>query len=50
MLNPGTAHKGILRHLVLMIGTGANLVTDATIATGDRDFQRFPGLKLALLF
>lgn len=61
MLNPGTAHTGILRHLLLMLGTGANLVTDAhiaalalehnaTIATGDRDFQRFPGLKLSILF
>jgi toxin-antitoxin system PIN domain toxin len=61
MLNPGDAHRGILRHLLLLLGTGANLVTDshlaalalehnATLATGDRDFQRFPGLKLALLF
>ncbi len=61
MLNPGTAHRGVLRHLLLMLGTGANLVTDAhlaalalehnaTLATGDRDFQRFPGLKLSLLF
>jgi predicted nucleic acid-binding protein len=44
-----------------MLGTGANLVTDAqlaafaleynaVLATGDRDFQRFPGLKLSLLF
>lgn len=40
---------------------GGNLVTDAhlaalalendaTVVTGDRDFQRFPGLKLKLLF
>lgn len=61
MLNPGTAHRGFLRHLLLMLGTGANLVTDAhlaalalehnaVLATGDRDFQRFPGLKLELLF
>lgn len=61
MVNPGDAHRGILRHLLLMLGTGANLVTDAHLAalaieqnavfaTGDRDFQRFPGLKLALLF
>lgn len=61
MLNPGVAHRGFLRHLLLLLGTGANLVTDAhlaalaleynaTIATGDRDFQRFPGLKLLLLF
>ncbi|HPA10839.1 MAG TPA: PIN domain-containing protein, partial [Treponemataceae bacterium] len=61
MLNPGTAHRGFLRHLLLMLGTGANLVTDAhlaalalehnaVLATGDRDFQRFPGLKLEVLF
>jgi predicted nucleic acid-binding protein len=61
MIDPGTAHRGILRHLLLMLGTGANLVTDAhlaalalehnaVLATGDRDFQRFPGLKLELLF
>ncbi len=61
MLNPGPAHPGILRHLLLMLGTGGNLVTDAhiaalaleqnaTVATGDRDFQRFPGLKLKLLY
>lgn len=60
-LNPGDAHRGILRHLLLMLGTGSNLVTDAhlaalaleynaVLATGDRDFLRFPGLKLALLF
>jgi uncharacterized protein len=61
MINPGEAHPGLLRHLLLMLGTGANLVTDAHLAalaiehnavfaTGDRDFQRFPGLKLTLLF
>lgn len=61
MIDPGMAHRGILRHLLLMLGTGANLVTDAhlaalalehnaVLATGDRDFQRFPGLKLELLF
>jgi len=61
MINPGQAHPGILRHLLLTLGSGGNLVTDAhlaalalelnaTIATGDRDFQRFPGLKLKLLY
>lgn len=56
-LNPGKAHAGILRHLVLTVGTGGNLTTDAhlaalalehdaKIATGDRDFLRFPGLKV----
>lgn len=61
MINPGQAHAGILRHLLLLAGTGGNLVTDAhlaalaiennaTILTGDRDFNRFPGLKVKLLF
>lgn len=61
MLNPGPAHPGILRHLLLLLGTGANLVTDAhlaalaieqnaTLVTGDRDFERFTGLKVKLLF
>jgi len=56
-INPGRAHAGILRHLLLTVGTGGNLTTDAhiaalalendaTIATGDRDFLRFPGLKV----
>jgi toxin-antitoxin system PIN domain toxin len=56
-LNPGKAHAGILRHLLLVVGTGGNLTTDAhlaalalehdaKIATGDRDFLRFPGLKV----
>lgn len=60
-VHPGKAHRSILRHLLLGLGTGGNLVTDAhiaalalendaTVATGDRDFQRFPGLKLTLLF
>jgi len=57
-LNPGKAHAGILRHLLLTVGTGGNLTTDAHLAalalehdakilTGDRDFLRFPGLKVA---
>lgn len=61
MLNPGESHTGILRHLLLMLGTGANLVTDAhlaalalehnaVLATGDRDFLRFAGLKVDLVF
>ncbi len=61
MLNPGDSHPGILRHLLLMLGTGANLVTDAhlaalalehnaTLATGDRDFSRFQGLKTVFVF
>jgi len=61
MINPGSAHAGFLRHLLLTLGTGANLVTDAhiaalalelnaTVATGDRDFQRFPGVRLKLAY
>jgi len=61
MLHPGESHPGILRHLLLMLGTGANLVTDAhlaalaleynaTLATGDRDFSRFQGLKTHFVF
>jgi toxin-antitoxin system PIN domain toxin len=60
-LDPGKAHGGILRHLLLSAGTGGNLVTDAHLAaltmehdavlvTGDRDFLRFPGLKTKILF
>jgi toxin-antitoxin system PIN domain toxin len=60
-INPGKAHFGILRHLLLSTGTGANLTTDAhlaalaieqdaTLVTGDRDFLRFPGLKTVILF
>jgi len=60
-VNPGKAHFGILKHLLMLTGTGANLTTDAhlaalaieqdaTLVTGDRDFLRFPGLKLNLLF
>ena len=56
-LNPGKAHAGILRHLLLAGGTGGNLTADAHLAalalendavvvTGDRDFLRFPGLRV----
>ncbi len=61
LLNPGKSHRSILRHLLLLSGTAGNLVSDAhlaalalefdaTIVTGDRDFLRFPGLKVHLLF
>ena len=60
-VNPGKAHAGILRHLLLALGTGGNLVTDAHLAalalennailvSGDRDFLRFPGLRTRFLF
>jgi predicted nucleic acid-binding protein len=56
-LNPGKAHAGLLRHLLLTVGIGGNLTSDAHLAalalehdarivTGDRDFLRFPGLKV----
>ena len=60
-VEPGAAHAGILKHLLLALGTGNNLVTDAHLAalalendarlvTGDRDFLRFPGINLHLLY
>jgi toxin-antitoxin system PIN domain toxin len=60
-INPGKAHPGILRHLLLIAGSGGNLVTDAhlaalalehdaVLASGDRDFLRFPGLRTRMLF
>lgn len=60
-LAPGRAQYGILGHLLLVAGTGGNLTTDAhlaalalehdaTIVMGDRDFQRFPGVKTKILF
>jgi predicted nucleic acid-binding protein len=47
--------------LLLTVGTGGNLTTDAhlaalalendaTFVTGDRDFLRFPGMKLKFLY
>jgi uncharacterized protein len=56
MLYPGPRHLRILRGLLLPIGTGGNLTSDAHLAalaiehgaeicTADTDFARFPGLK-----
>jgi len=61
ILDPGKAHLGILGHLLLATGAGGNLTTDAHLAalcleqdavivTGDRDFLRFPGLRVELLY
>jgi hypothetical protein len=61
ILDPGKAHLGILGHLLLASGTGGNLTidahlaalcleNDAAVATGDRDFRRFPGLRVELLY
>jgi uncharacterized protein len=60
-IEPGEGHAAILRHLLLSVGTGGNLATDAhlaalalerdaTLVTGDRDFQRFKGLSVKLLY
>ncbi|WP_304224751.1 TA system VapC family ribonuclease toxin [Gracilinema caldarium] len=60
-VEPGKAHASLLRHLLLVVGTAGNLVSDAhlaalalekdaTIVTGDRDFLRFQGLKVTFLF
>jgi uncharacterized protein len=60
-LEPGPSHMALLRHLLLDTGTGGNLVSDAHLAalalehdalivTGDRDFARFPGLKVEVLY
>lgn len=61
ILEPGKAHLGILGYLLLASGTGGNLTTDAhlaalclendaALATGDRDFRRFPALRVELLY
>ncbi len=54
---PTARHVGILGDLLPEAGTGGNLVTDAhlaalavehaaTIVTWDRDFSRFPGVRV----
>jgi toxin-antitoxin system PIN domain toxin len=56
VLHPGPRHSRVLRDLLLPIGTGGNLTSDAHLAalaiehgaelcTFDKDFARFPGLK-----
>ena len=55
-INPGADHLTFLRRNLVAAGVGANLVTDAHIATlameyqaevhsNDSDFGRFPGLR-----
>lgn len=55
-LNPGAQHLAVFREMLVAAGVGANLVTDAHIATlaiehqaevhsNDSDFARFPGLR-----
>jgi uncharacterized protein len=56
IVHPGPRHFPILRELLLPLGTGGNLTSDAHLAalaiehgaelcSSDSDFARFPGLK-----
>ncbi|MGD0436996.1 MAG: type II toxin-antitoxin system VapC family toxin [Bryobacteraceae bacterium] len=56
IVEPGPRHLRILRELLLTMGTGGNLTSDAHLAalaiehgaelcSSDDDFARFPGLK-----
>lgn len=56
VIHPGPHHWRILRSLLLAVGTGGNLTSDAHLAamaiehgaelcSADGDFARFPGLK-----
>jgi uncharacterized protein len=56
ILTPGESHESLLFAFLEEIGTAGNLTTDAhlaaiaieyraTLATTDKDFARFPGLK-----
>ena len=56
VVDPGPRHLPILRELLLPMGTGGNLTSDAHLAalaiehgaglcSSDSDFARFPGLK-----
>ncbi len=56
VVHPGPRHLHILRGLILPVGTGGNLTSDAHLAalavecgaelcSSDTDFARFPGLK-----
>ena len=60
ILNPGERHAPLLARLLTGVGTGGNLTSDAhlaaiaiehgaTLGTWDRDFERFPGLRLERL-
>jgi len=60
ILNPTDRHAGVLGRLLMGAGAAGNLVSDAHLAalaiehgaelgTFDRDFARFPGLRLQLL-
>lgn len=60
VLNPTDRHSALLARLLIGVGQGANLTTDAhlaataiehgaTLGTFDRDFERFAGLRLELM-
>lgn len=60
VLNPTDRHGALLARLLIGIGQGGNLTTDAhlaaiaiehgaTLGTFDHDFERFPGLRLELM-
>lgn len=60
VVEPSARHRSLLRGLLTAAGTGGNLTIDAhvaaialelgaTLATFDRDYQRFDGLKVQLL-
>lgn len=57
VIHPGPRHHAVLRELLEEAGTAGNLVIDAhlaalaveyggVVATADRDFGRFPGLRV----
>ena len=60
VIHPGERHAGVMGALLLAAGTGGNLTNDAhlgalaiehdaIVGTFDKDFKRFPGVKLDLL-
>lgn len=60
ILNPGERHATLLPRLLTGAGVGGNLASDAhlaaiaiehgaTLGTWDREFERFPGLRLECL-
>ncbi len=60
VVHPGERHAGVLGALLLTAGTGGNLANDAhlgalaiehdaRVGTFDKDFKRFPGVKIDLL-
>ena len=60
VIHPGERHAGVMGALLLAVGTAGNLTNDAhlgalaieqdaIVGTFDKDFKRFPGVKLDLL-